>query len=211
MSELEFYQERLRLSLVTDGGRRLARQQALFEKLERIEPIEDRAFLARAFEDWYGNLQAVLHRNDRISMAASIESRPPFLENRMIELGMHFPLRMKYHKGSGKWVVKAVGEKKLPREIVHAHKQHFPVAMDTFVGKAGDLLRGGLVPELFKWGPAETELILDRIQKTPQVIYNVLCVELWARMFLNNETPEALGERLMKSECSKQEAVGGKQ
>lgn len=196
MEELAMGQDFLRQQLVADGGRRLRRHQALFEKLEKVEPIEERAFLARALEDCYGNLQAVLHRNDRISMAASIESRPPFLENAVIHLGMHFPMRGKYFKESQKWVVKAVGEKKLPWEIVHSQKQHFPVAMDTFT-KALPMLKDGMTSEIFKWGASETEAILGKIARTPQIAFNLLGVELWARMYLRGESPEVLGEKLL--------------
>ncbi len=197
--QLEFPQENLRQASIVDGGRRLARQEEIFHKLEQIKPLEDRAFLARAFEDWYGNLQAVLHRNDRISMAASIESRPPFLENRLMDLAMHFPIRMKYHQGKSKWVVKTVAEKKLPAEIVHSKKIHFAVAMDTWRHSAG-LLKAGMLSELFKWGAREEAVILERSLDKPTVIHNLLGVEIWARLFLKNETPEKLGEELLQRE-----------
>ena len=193
--ELEFPQEMLRASCVTDGGRRLARYEAIFEKLRRVEPVEDRAFLARTFEDWFGNLQAVLHRNDRISMAASVESRPPFLENKMIELGMHFPAGVKYHKGISKWVVKKVGEKKLPHEIVHSRKVHFAVPMNTW-RSAASLLKGGMVPELFKWGRQETHYLVGRAVQNHTVIHNLLGVELWARLYFKNQSAQQLGEEL---------------
>ena len=195
--QLDYGQELLRQACVTDGARRLRRHEALFSKLEPVRPVEDRAFLARAFEDWYGNLQAVLHRNDRISMAASVEARVPFLENRMMDLGMHFPRRMKYRHGQTKWVVKAMGEARLPRSIVHAPKIHFAVPMDTWRA-AASLLRGGVASELFKWGAEETDAILQRACHTSTVIHNLVGVELWGQMFLRGEPPEALGETLME-------------
>ena len=193
--ELEFHQERLRLASSTDGGRRLLRQESLMKKLQKVHPIEDRAFLARVIEDWYGNLQAVLHRNDRISMAASVESRPPFLENRLIDLGLHFPRRLKYHNGKTKWVVKTLAEKKIPKEIVHSRKVHFAVPMNTW-RHAASMLQGGMVAELFKWGREETKILLDRIIERPTVIHNVLGAEIWARIFLRGDSPEELGEQL---------------
>jgi len=195
--QLDYSQDLLRQACVTDGGRRLLRHEELFRKLSRVEPVEDRAFLARAFEDWYGNLQAILHRNDRISMAASVEARVPFLENRMMDLGMHFSRRMKYHEGKTKWVVKAIGDKKLPSEIVHAKKIHFAVPMATWRHGAL-LLRGGVSAELFKWGAEETEAILARALKTETVIQNLVAVELWGRMFLRGESAETLGETLLR-------------
>lgn len=194
--ELEFPQEMLRRTSVIDGGRSLLRHEALFSKLEKIKPLEERAFLARCFEDWYGNLQAVLHRNDRISMAASVEARPPFLENKMMELGMHTPCRMKYRNGMSKWVVKKAAEKKLPYEIVHSRKVHFAVPMNTW-RQAAPLLEGGMTAHLFRWGSEETKALLERAKDSPTVIHNLLGVELWARIFLGGESPESLGERLL--------------
>lgn len=196
LEEMQNMQEWTRHSVITDGGRRAARHEAIFEKLAPVEPLEDRAFLARALEDWYGNLQAVLHRNDRISMAASIESRPPFLENKMIQLGLHFPRHGKFYKGSQKWVVKAVGEKKLPWDIVHSKKQHFPVAMDTFT-RALPMLKRGMAAEIFKWGASETDSIIGKVAKTPQIAFNLLGVEIWARLYLRGEKPEVLGDELL--------------
>lgn len=195
--QLDYSQDLLRQACVTDGGRRVLRHEALFRKLERVEPVEDRAFLARAFEDWYGNLQAVLHRNDRISMAASVEARVPFLENRMMDLGMHVPRAMKYHNGQTKWVVKQAGEKKLPHDIVHAPKVHFAVPMATW--KHGiSFLTAGMVPELFKWGAQETQALVERAMQTETVVHNLVGVELWARMFLRGDSPEQLGETLLR-------------
>ena len=196
--QLDYAQDLLRQASVTDGGRRLACHEELFRKLERVEPVEDRAFLARAFEDWYGNLQAILHRNDRISMAASVEARVPFLENRMMDLGMHFPRRMKYHQGKTKWVVKAAAEhgNKLPRQIIHSPKVHFAVPMGTF--RSGlSLLKDGIAAELFKWGPQEAQLIIERASRAPTVLHNLLGLEVWGRIFLRGESPDQLGEALL--------------
>jgi len=194
--QLDYSQDLLRQASVLDGGRRLTRTSALFDKLEKVKPLEDRAFLARVLEDWYANLQAVLHRNDRISMAASIESRPPFLENRLLDFALHLPRPLKLNDGKGKWIVKKVAEKRLPHSIVHARKLQFPVDMGTW-RTAADLLEGGMVPELFKWGTRETQAILERAKQAPTVIHNLLGVELWARLYLRNESPAELGEALL--------------
>ena len=88
---------------------------ALFEKLKGVEPLEDRAFLAHCIDDLCGHLRSLLRRNDRMGMAASIEVRVPFLENRLIDLAMHLPRLAKYRNGHGKWLLKSVASKHLPR------------------------------------------------------------------------------------------------
>jgi len=204
--QLDDWQDLLRQACAADGARRLTRHEALFKTLERVEPIEDRAFLARAFEDWYGNLQAVLHRNDRISMSASVEARVPFLEQRLMDFGMHLPRAMKYRDGKSKWIVKAAAERAnaLPPEIIHARKLHFPVPMHL-LGVGLPLLRGGMAAELLKWGAAETDTLIERASRAPTVLHNFIGLELWARLFLRGESPERLGETLLR--CHREDGM----
>jgi len=196
--QLDEWQDVVRQACVTDGARRLTRHAALFKKLERVEPVEDRAFLARAFEDWYGNLQAVLHRNDRISMSASVEARVPFLEHRLMDLGMHLPRAMKYRDGKTKWIVKTAAERAdaLPRDLIHARKIHFAVPAPWRAAFA--LLQEGAAAELFKWGALETRAIIERAAGASTIIHNLLGVELWARIFLRGASPDQLGEELVR-------------
>jgi asparagine synthase (glutamine-hydrolysing) len=119
----------LRLLFSLDPNRQ-SRAASLFHKLEGAGTLEERAFLARGLDDMYGHLESLLKRNDRMGMAASIETRVPFLENRLIDLGMHAPFSVKRRDGHGKWIVKRAAQKRLPREIVFAEKLGFPAAFD---------------------------------------------------------------------------------
>ncbi len=194
--QLDCSQDLLRQSFTLDGGRRMARYSALFDRLKKIKPVEDRAFLARVLEDWHSNLQTVLHRNDRISMAASIESRPPFLENRLLDFAMHLPRSMKLKDGRNKWIVRKAAEKWLPPMTVQAEKLGFPVDMEAWQTTAR-LLEKGMVSQFFKWGEKETQVILKRAVTAPTVIHNLLGVELWARLYFQNESKSELGEKLV--------------
>lgn len=186
----------LREACATDGGQRLVRQASLFQKLDAVQPVEDRAFLARCFDDFISHLQTVLHRNDRMAMAASVESRVPFLENALIEFGIHLPRRAKYQQGVAKWVVKQAAQQRLPHDIVHAPKLGFPVSPEPWRNSLGLIAEGGMVPELFKWDARARLVLLERIRQTPSVSMTLVGIELWARMFLRGESPEELGERL---------------
>ncbi|TIV13528.1 MAG: asparagine synthase, partial [Mesorhizobium sp.] len=81
-------------------------QMKLFDRLDGVTPLDDRAFLASCFYDLYSHLQDLLHRHDRLSMAASVELRVPFIENRLIDFALHLPRRQKYRDGTGKWLLK---------------------------------------------------------------------------------------------------------
>ena len=195
-AEMEESERLLRHACAVDGGQRLLRSEALFRQLQPVRPIEERAFLARALNDLYGYLQTLLRRNDRMGMAASLESRVPFLENRMMDMALHMPFRGKYHGGHTKWVVKTAAAKRLPGAIVHAPKLGFAVPR-TIWRSSAPLLRDGMVAELLKWERRSTPLIIERAVQEPYVLLTLVGMELWARIFLRGESPEDLGEELL--------------
>lgn len=79
----------------------------------------------------------LLERGDRMSMAASVENRPPFLDHRLVELAFQLDSSLKIRGGSSKWIVKQIAQKHLPAAIVHRRKVGFRVPLDEW-------FRGGL-------------------------------------------------------------------
>ena len=175
---------------------------ALFEKLKGVEPLEDRAFLAHCIDDLCGHLRGLLRRNDRMGMAASIEVRVPFLENRLIDLAMHLPRLAKYRNGHGKWVLKSVASKCLPRDVVYAPKLGFHVPYDPFATAVG-LLQDGAARDLFQWSAGTTRRVMQLVQPDSFAAFQLLSLELWARLFLRGESYDALGETLVRLAASR--------
>jgi len=56
-------------------------------------------------------LVSALSRMDKMSMAAGLESRVPFLDHRLVEWGFRVPLKYKLHGMKTKWLVKKLGER----------------------------------------------------------------------------------------------------
>ncbi|MEO7099252.1 MAG: asparagine synthase (glutamine-hydrolyzing) [Luteolibacter sp.] len=79
----------------------------------------------------------LLERGDRMSMGASIENRPPFLDHELVELSFRIDSAMKIKGTSGKWLVKEIARKHLPANIVDRKKVGFKVPLDEW-------FRGGL-------------------------------------------------------------------
>ena len=60
------------------------------------------------------SLPTLLRYDDRSSMANSVESRLPFLDYRIVELGLALPEDVKIRQGFGKWIVREIGKGKVP-------------------------------------------------------------------------------------------------
>ena len=176
-------------------------QTKLFDRLEGVAPLDDRAFLASCFYDLYSHLQDLLHRHDRLSMAASVELRVPFLENRLIDFALHLPRRHKYRGGTGKWLLKKVAEAYLPHENIRAAKNGFQMSAAFSAGTQG-LLRGGLLRDAMKWSPSEVEDLIEmaRIQEPSRL--RLVGMEMLLRLYLGGETQDNLAEAL-RAEAAK--------
>lgn len=79
----------------------------------------------------------LLERGDRMSMAASLEMRPPFLDHRVVDLAFTLPSSVKVRGGTTKWIVKELARKHLPADVVDRPKVGFKVPLDAW-------FRGGL-------------------------------------------------------------------
>jgi asparagine synthase (glutamine-hydrolysing) len=72
-------------------------------------------------------LLEILMKQDQMSMAASVESRVPFLDHILVEFAGTVPPALRLRGRSGRWLVKLAAERYLPRHIVHRPKMGFPV------------------------------------------------------------------------------------
>ena len=72
-------------------------------------------------------LHELLMKQDQMSMAASIESRVPFLDHKLVEFATHLPETMKLRGWTTKYVLRRAMRDVLPREILRRGKMGFPV------------------------------------------------------------------------------------
>lgn len=74
----------------------------------------------------------LLERGDRMSMAASLELRPPLLDHRLVELAFRLPSDVKVRRGTTKWVLKEVARRYMHSDVVDRKKVGFRVPLDAW-------------------------------------------------------------------------------
>ena len=131
----------------------------------------------------------ILTKVDRASMAVSLEVRAPFLDHRVTEFSWRLPVSEKVSTASGKPILRAVGSRYLPSEVLDRPKMGFCVPIKAWlIGplrpwaedllseerlKRQGILNAALVRNLWS-GLIQGKRHHDRI------IWNLLMFELWA-------------------------------
>jgi asparagine synthase (glutamine-hydrolysing) len=75
----------------------------------------------------------ILVKVDRAAMAASLETRAPFLDSRVITAAWELPLDMKISGGKGKQVLRSLLDKHVPRDLMERPKQGFAIPLDRWL------------------------------------------------------------------------------
>lgn len=75
----------------------------------------------------------ILVKVDRAAMAASLETRAPFLDSRVIAAAWGLPLQMKISGGKGKQVLRSLLDRHVPRDLIERPKQGFAIPLDRWL------------------------------------------------------------------------------
>ena len=137
-------------------------------------------------------LPALLHVEDRMSMANSIESRVPFLDHPLVELAATIPADIKFKNGTLKMVLTNAMRDELPNEILaRKNKMGFPVPLNEWLGKEirdflGDIFSTEQAKNRRFFNNDEILRELYSEAKFGRKAWGLLSLELWYRQFYDN-------------------------
>jgi asparagine synthase (glutamine-hydrolysing) len=142
-------------------------------------------------------LVELLMKQDNMSMAASIESRVPFLDHKLVEFATRIPREIQLNGLAGKVILKKAVEDLLPHSILYRRKLGFPTpwsgwlagvrldAIEKLLTDSRSLERGYFrreaIQQLFAEHRAKYRDHYDRI-------WRLLNLELWHRVCLEGES-----------------------
>jgi asparagine synthase (glutamine-hydrolysing) len=95
----------------------------LAEKVEATMPFGDPLRDLQYRDICSAKIPRAMRFADRVSMMFSRELREPFLDHRIMELGVRQPAHHKIRHGQGKWLVRRLAQKILPAKICTAQKR----------------------------------------------------------------------------------------
>jgi asparagine synthase (glutamine-hydrolysing) len=146
-------------------------------------------------------LVELLMKQDQMSMAASIESRVPFLDHRLVEFVATLPPRVKLRGFTTKWILREAVRDLLPPQIMTRRKMGFPVPFGKWMRQgwdavARDVLLDRRSRERGIIDPVSVErLIRDHVRGTTDggdALWSLLNLELWYRTFMDGDGVQTL-------------------
>lgn len=134
----------------------------------------------------------LLMKADKMTMAASVETRVPYLDRRIIEFAASLKDGMKIRKMTGKHILKEAMRPYLPKAVIEREKMGFPVPIDPIVsGEMKDivsevLLNGTVSKKYFNRNELEKLLGSHFRQKrnNGNKLFTLFMLEIWNRIFI---------------------------
>jgi len=196
-----FSREEQRSLIADDVRRRLATLDPYATATELMAGSDAKTLLDRLlYVDTKTYLHELLMKQDQMSMAASIESRVPFLDHPLVEFTARLPERLKLRGGTTKYILREAMRDVLPSEILTRGKMGFPVPIgawlrgpyrkivDELVLSPRALERGLLDPAAIRGIVARHQAGEDHSER----LWSLVNLEIWHRVVVDGEPADQL-------------------
>ena len=161
---------------------------------------QDSSLARTLYADQKTYLVELLMKQDQMSMAASIESRVPYLDHALVEFAARIPDRLKIAGRTQKHILKAAVSDLLPRAIVHRKKMGFPTPLAEWLrdARAEPLYARLRAPDGLLAAHLDLQrmdVLIDRHRSgredATDRIWRLLNLQLWGDLFLTGRREQA--------------------
>jgi asparagine synthase (glutamine-hydrolysing) len=144
-------------------------------------------------------LHELLMKQDQMSMAASIESRVPFLDHKLVEFAAGLPVNMKLRDLTTKYILRRAMKNRLPRQILTRKKMGFPVPVGQWLrGQFSHIVDEYVLGERAQQrGDFNREFVAELVarhragENQTERLWSLINFEIWQRRFIDGEELEA--------------------
>jgi asparagine synthase (glutamine-hydrolysing) len=170
---------------------------AVFNHPAPTRPLLDRLL----YTDLKTYLVELLMKQDQMSMAASIESRVPFLDHHLVEFACRLPPDRKLSGFTTKRILRDAIADVVPPAILNRPKAGFPVPFGRWLQSgwhtvARDVLLDRRARERDILSPPAVESLLGAaargVHGSADVVWSLVNLELWLRTFIDGEGVQTL-------------------
>lgn len=153
------------------------------------------------------NLRVLLHRNDTMGMAASIESRFPFLDSSLVGYAVNMPhsCKIRFSPTStdnrhpffvDKWVLRKVADRYLPKEISGRPKKQFNDNTYSRLRISPSYFERSFIADYFGLSQPELRYLVENAGQDLRL--RLLHLDVWAGLFLHGLSRQSITEGLRK-------------
>ncbi len=184
-----------RYDVYTDKFKHLASEDwmAYEKEKDKSGPFLDR-LLKLQYDEWLQDWALI--RQDKNTMAHSLEYRLPFLDHRLIELAFKMPAHLKINGKTDKYIERKLADKVFPRHIARRAKIPFYLPVEYFLDKpqfkklVADTLNEDAVKKRGYFEPKKVSALIEKMNRTREFVFckqvvSLVVLELWHQVFID--------------------------
>lgn len=171
-------------------------QNELINKLNAI-PKENRLINKMLFwELKYFLVDHNLNYTDKMSMYNSVETRVPFLDQRIVDFATKLNIKLKINEGQAKWILKKVAEKYLDKDIIYRKKTGFGAPLRNWIKNDLDFLFDKYLNKetidkqgVFNYDEVQNLILMNKNGKVDAAytIFSIICITIWISKMIENK------------------------